>query len=109
MLRISALNIEKLSQSDQLYLLNACLSVADKRLRGLTDPEAAGFALRQKLDPSVWFVYEGGHQLRIKKISESCHYNIILIDSDDECFLWGAGVPQHLRFELSPGMLNYHG
>jgi hypothetical protein len=100
MLRISKLNLGKLSNEEGEVVLNACLAAAEQRI------EDAVKTLRGKLAKDQWIVHEGGHHIAILRVGQEQDSAIQLIDLCDS-YLSMLGFPDYLcqeRLALGIGL-----
>ena len=90
MLRVDEqIDLQQLPKSEQAFLLNTVLSVAHMQLT-----EAAN-ALRSRLTPQGWYVFEGGHHISVGKKGEEPNQILMLFDIEDP-YLCMLGFPDHL-------------
>lgn len=100
MLRISKLNLGRLSNEEKEVALNACLAAAEQSI------EEAVKTLRTKLAKDQWIVHEGGHHIAILRVGQEQDSAIQLIDLRDS-YLSMLGYPDYLcqeRIALGIGL-----
>lgn len=91
MLRVDEhqVKLQQLSIVDQTILLNSIFAVAHMRLSD------AANAMRTRLEPLGWYVFEGGHHISVGKKGDEPNAPIKLFDVEDP-YLSMVGFPDYL-------------